>query len=144
MARGDLHNLIRLHEWQVDEKRRRLGELLRVLDDLENRLKRLEEEVVREQHVAAQDPSGAGFLYGNYAEAVIERREKLKESIARAEAEIARARDDLREAYRDLKKYEIAQRNRDQRAAAEAARKEQVVLDELGIQGYRQRLTAPA
>lgn len=144
MARGDLHNLIRLHEWQVDEKRRRLGELLRVLDDLENRLKRLEEEVVREQQVAAHDPSGAGFLYGNYAEAVIERREKLKESISRAEAEIARARDDLREAYRDLKKYEIAQRNRDQRAAAEAARKEQIVLDELGIQGYRQRLAPPA
>ncbi|MEO5337308.1 MAG: flagellar export protein FliJ [Magnetospirillum sp. WYHS-4] len=144
MAKGDLHNLIRLHEWQVDEKRRRLGELLRVLDDLEARLKRLETELIEEQRIAARAPNEAGFLYGNYAEAVIERRERLKESIARAEVEIARARDDLREAFRDLKKYEIAQRNRDQKAAAELARKEQLVLDELGLQGYRQRLTAPA
>lgn len=141
MAKGDLHNLIRLGEWQVDEKRRQLGQLLKVLDDLEERARRLEQELIEEQRVAARDPSGAGYLYGNYAEAVIERRERLKESIARAEAEVARARDELREAYRDLKKYEIAQRNRDQKAAAERARKEQMVLDELGLQGYRTRQT---
>lgn len=139
MAKGDLHNLIRLGEWQVDEKRRQLGQLMRVLDDLEDRARRLEQELIEEQHVAARAPNEAGFLYGNYAEAVIERRERLKESIAMAEAEVARARDELREAYRDLKKYEIAQRNRDQKAAAEAARKEQLVLDELGLQGYRSR-----
>lgn len=139
MARGDLHNLIRVHEWQVDEKRRRLGQLIQVLDDLEERARQLEQEVINEQQVASHAPAEAGFLYGNFAEAVIERRERLAESIARAEQEVAEARDDLSESYRDLKKYELAQEARDRREAAEMERREQLVLDELGLQGYRRR-----
>lgn len=139
MARRDLHNLIRLHEWRVDEKRRRLGELIRVLDDLEDRARRLEQELAMEQQVAGQAPDEAGFLYGNYADAVIQRRERLATSIAQAEQEVAGAREELRQEYRELKKYEIAQENRDRRALQEAERREQLVLDELGIQGYRNR-----
>ena len=139
MARGDLHNLIRVHEWQVDEKRRRLGQLIQVLDDLEERARQLEQEVRNEQQIASQSPGEAGFLYGGYAEAVIDRRERLAQSIFKAEQEVATARNDLSDAYRDLKKYELAQEARDRRAAAELERKEQLVLDELGLQAYRRR-----
>ena len=45
----DLNNLIQIHEWEVDEKRRKLGELLRLLDNLEAQAAALEDELVREQ-----------------------------------------------------------------------------------------------
>ncbi len=136
---GNLNSLIRLHEWRVDEKRRTLGDLLRVVGDLETRARRLEEDLANEQGVARASPDEAGFMYGHYARAVILQRERIAESIAATERKIAAAREALNEAYRDLKKYELAQRARDGRAAGERERAEQLVLDELGIQGYLQR-----
>nr|MBC8239921.1 hypothetical protein [Alphaproteobacteria bacterium] len=70
----DLHNLIQIHEWDVDEKRRKLGELLRLLDNLEAQARALEAELAREQKTAQESPGEAGFLYGDYAENVIDRR----------------------------------------------------------------------
>ncbi len=136
---GKLNSLIRLHTWRVDEKRRALGELLGVVADLENQARRLEEDLKNEQRVARASPEEAGYLYGNYAHAVIRARERIAESIAGTEKEIAAAREALNEAYRNLKKYDLAQGARDMREARERARKEQMVLDELGLQAYRQR-----
>ena len=136
---GNLNSLIRLHEWRVDGKRRTLRDLLRVIGDLEQQARRLEEDLANEQGVARASPDEAGFMYGNYAHAVILRRERIAESIAATENKIGAAREALNEAYRDLKKYELAQRARDGRAARERERAEQMVLDELGVQGYRQR-----
>lgn len=138
MARN-LKGLIRLHKWEVDEKRRKLGELLRLLDNLEAQARALEEEVVREQRAANDSPNEAGFLYGGYAETVIDRRDRLRDSIAKMEDSIAEAREDLRVAYVELKKFEVAQETRERREAREAARREQATLDEVGLQGYRQR-----
>jgi len=135
----DLKNLIRLHEWQVDEKRRKVGGLLRLVADLEDQARRLEEELINEQAAAAASPEEAGFLYGNYAETVIERRQRIADSIAKAEEEIAAAQDELREAYRELKKYEIAQENREKREAEEEARRDQMFLDDIGLQNFRRR-----
>lgn len=135
----DLRTLVRLHAWTVDEKRRKLGALLRLGGDLEDQVQRLEEEVVREQGSAGDAPEVAGFYYGNYANAVIERRERLRDSIARTETEIAAAQEELREAYRDLKKYEVAQDMRERRETEERERVEQQVLDEVGLEVHRRR-----
>ena len=133
----DLHTLIRLNEWTVDERRRELGSVLQSLAELEDGLRRLREELVREQQVAQASPEEAGFIYGNYANAVIGRRDHLNQGIARMEEEVAVAREKLNDAYRDLKKYEVAQETRDLREAQEQAREERITLDELGIQTYR-------
>ena len=133
----NLHTLIRLNEWSVDERRRDLGQVLQSLADLEDGLRRLGEELVREQQVVQASPDEAGFFYGNYANAVIDRRDHLKHGIARMEDEVAKAREKLNDAYRDLKKYEVVQENRDLREVQEQARKEQMTLDELGLQVHR-------
>ncbi len=135
----DLKNLIQIHEWEVDEKRRKLGELLRLLDNLEAQARALEEELVHEQQAAAESPDEAGFQYGGYAETVIERRERINESIAQMEVAIADSREDLREAFVELKKYEVAQENRDRRAALEENRRSQLELDEIGLQTFRRK-----
>lgn len=133
----DLNTLIRLNEWTVDERRRELGDVLASLAELESGLLRLREELAREQGVVQASPEEAGFFYGNYAQAVIERRHRLNAGISRMEEEVAQARDKLNEAYRELKKFEIAQDLRDTHETQELARKEQIDLDELGLQAYR-------
>ncbi len=136
---GNLNSLIRLDEWRVDEKRRALGDLLGVVADLEQQARRLEEDLKTEQGVARASPDEAGYLYGNYAHAVILRRERIAQSIAATERKIAAAREALNDAYRNFKKYELAQGARDTREARERERAERMVLDELGVQAYRQR-----
>lgn len=133
----NLKGLIRLHKWMVDEKRRKLSDLLKMLAELEEQLRQLEAEVVAEQKAAANAPETAGFLYGNYARRVIERRERLVQSIASMEMQISAAREELNDAYRELKKFQVVQDVRDRREALEAARREQGVLDEIGLTIHR-------
>ena len=132
----DIHSLIRLHDWQVDEKRRALAELLGAISALEGQARKLESDLISEQKAAADQPDESGLYYGNYAEVVILRREELTGAIAEVEKQILDARDILSEAYRELKKYEVVQENRDARDHAETERREQIVLDELGIQAF--------
>lgn len=132
----DLHSLIRLHDWQVEEKQRLLADLVGVVAALEGRARHLEEELLHEQKVAAAAPAEIGLYYGNFAKAAIGRRKALAQAIADAEAETAAARDKLREAFRELKKYTVAQDHRDIHEAAKRDRKEQIFLDELGIQAF--------
>lgn len=136
MAR-DLHNLIHIHEFEVDEKRRKLGELLRLLSNLEAQARALEAELVQEQAEAQKNPAEAGHLYGAYAEAVIDRRERIQQSIAQMEQAVDEAREDLRVSFIELKKYEVAQENRDRKRATELERQERMELDEIGLQTHR-------
>ncbi|MCH7487531.1 MAG: flagellar FliJ family protein [Proteobacteria bacterium] len=134
-----LGGLIRLHEWNVDQKRRKLGELLNLLADLEDQAIGLEEEVKSEQRVASASPAVAGLLYGNYAMGVIERRRRIAESIAKTEETVAAAREDMSDAFMILKKFQTAQENRDRLEAEELNRKEQAVLDEIGARRHFHR-----
>ena len=139
MAKG-LRNLIRLGEWRVDEKRRALGALLTAVAEMEEAQRRLEEEILAEQQAAAATPVEGGLIYGNYASAAIQRRQDLAQRVAEVEERITRAREDLRVAYLDLKKYEIAQRQRDEREARERDRQEQAAQDEMGLQGHLRKV----
>ncbi len=138
MAKG-LATLVRVNEWTVDEKRRVLGQRLRELDELEQALLRLEHEVVAEQRSAAANPGEAGFLYGSYAEGVIHRRQQFEAAIKSKEAEAAIAREALNDAYRELKKYEVIRDTRARQELAERDRKDQLLLDDLGIENHRRR-----
>jgi flagellar export protein FliJ len=127
-----LGGLIRLHEWNVDQKRRKLGELLGLVADLEAQAISLEDEVKSEQRAATASPEVAGLLYGNYAMGVIERRRRITESIVKTEEIMVTAREEMREAFIILKKFQTAQENRDKREAEDLNRLKQAILDEIG------------
>jgi len=131
-----LPNLIRLHRWRLDEKRRRLTDLERLAAELRERRARLAAELRAEQEAARSSIEGQ-FIYGSYARAVIERREKLAQSIASAEEEVAEAAAQVTEAFQELKRFELAQAQRERAVRARAARIEQALLDETGLERYR-------
>jgi len=135
MAKG-LKTLVRLSEWNVDEKRRELADVLDEMAAAELARDNLEKEVLREQASAQESPHEAGLYYGNYADGVINRRENIRQEIVLIETRVAEAREALNEAYREQKKYETVEKNRVEREAKELALKEQQILDDLGLQNH--------
>lgn len=135
----DLHALIRLHQFRVDEKRREVGGMIAVVTNLERQARELEAEILKEQEIAAKSPIEAGAIYGHYATLAIRRRAQFAAAIAEMEKRLAQAQDEMREEFKELKGYEIIQEVRDAEAALDAARAEQFVLDEIGLNSYRRR-----
>ena len=135
---GGLGALIRLHDWQVDEKRRALAEKLRIAEQLEAKLQELEAEALAESRIAAASPE-TGLFYGRYVDGVRKRRGGLNQAIAAIEAEIVEAREAVREAFLQLKKFETAAERRAARETLERDRRDQGVLDEVALNTYRQK-----
>ncbi len=136
-----LTTLIRLHRWQLDEKRRQLADLERLLTDLNGQSARLEAEVQGEQRSAAETEEGR-YAYAGYAAGVVDRRENLTRSIAEVEISIEAAREDVAAIFEKVKTYEQAERRQQDRARTNVARREQIRMDELGVSMYRQQQAA--
>jgi flagellar protein FliJ len=135
MAKG-LHGVIRFRRHQVDEARRQLGLLLAMAADMERQADALEKEIVEEQRMAFEKPEEAGFTYGRYALRAIHRRALIARARAEVEQRISVAQEGVRQEFRELKVFEIAQDNRDTAEQQETLRSEQAVLDELGSQRH--------
>ncbi|SBW01611.1 conserved hypothetical protein [uncultured Alphaproteobacteria bacterium] len=137
---GDIHALIRLKKFAVDEARRALGELLAHEAELTRRQQALEAGVRREQELASADPTGiSAMAYGRFAESVVQDRARFAEARRRIEAAIAQQQDAVAAAFNEFKTAEILQRQRDRRAAYDRARKEQVALDEIAAINHARR-----
>jgi flagellar FliJ protein len=129
---------IRLHKWNVDEAQRRLAELLRLEERLRDDLRRLDAEQIAEQNVAARSLE-ASMTYGAYAEQLIERRHKLNRSIAEVVEQVTQARETLKDAFGELKKFELAAEAAEERARRRRGSREQQEQDEVGIAIFRRR-----
>lgn len=133
-----LESLIRLNRWQLDERRRQLADLDALAERLKQEQARLAAEQQAEQKAATLSHEAA-TAYGSYARRLIERRKKLEDSQASVEQQIMLARDALAEAYREVKRYEIAAANRAQKRRQRLARQQQRTLDEIGVENFRRR-----
>jgi len=131
-----LDNLVRLHDWQVDEKRRALAALEQLGRDLRVRVTRLDAELAAERRVAAEAPPGS-VNFPAYAAAIGARRAVLEQSIADVDRQVEEAREEVSQAFRELKKYEHVRAGKKQRIRVLALRRAQTVLDEVAINMYR-------
>lgn len=138
MAR-DLKGVIRYRKHVVDEKRRALGELLRQEDYLLQAQRMLEEQMREEAAIAAADARGAGQSYGLYVGRAHQRRDQILAALAETRRRIELAQDAVRESFKELKTFEIAQDNREIKERAERERKDQQILDAIGIELHRRR-----
>ncbi|ABS63790.1 flagellar export protein FliJ [Parvibaculum lavamentivorans DS-1] len=129
-------SLIRLHKFQVDEKRRKVAELELMLSEFRQRERDLEAQVEAEQRKAGISDV-AHFAYPMFAKSVIRRRENILESIDGIERQLEAAKEELSGAFRELKKYELLEGSRKRKVHKEAMRVEQAELDEVSLSIHR-------
>lgn len=133
-----LNSMVRVHRWALEEKQQKLAEIERFSDRMRQDLERLDEHLASERDAAARTPDGT-MAFASFIAAALERRRRLVDSIANLEREADLARDEVGEAFRELKKYEMAQDNAKTRAGLQRKKQEQLALDEVGVGLYRQR-----
>ena len=133
-----LATLIRAQSWRLEEMRRNLGASEGMRADLERQGVELEEELEREQTMVA-NTGEYGFAYNAYANSVITRRHNLANSVADVDVEIMKARDKVREAYQELRKFEITEERDQMRIQAEEDRRERIMLDDVGVELHRRK-----
>jgi flagellar FliJ protein len=136
-----LENLVRVHQWILDEKRQRLAGLQQLLDRMAGDLEILEDTLEAERQAAARTLDGA-LAFQTTIPAAIERRDKLRLSIANLEQEIEAARDDVGVAVQDLKKYQTAQGIQERQEVEQRRRRDNLTLDEMGVGLYRRNRAA--
>ncbi|RMF10485.1 MAG: flagellar export protein FliJ [Alphaproteobacteria bacterium] len=132
-----LDSMIRLQKWQVDEKRRQLGELEAMRADLVRRQDALRAEMAAEKAVA--NDHVVQFTFATYIRDTLDRLETLSNSIQEVDRAIEAMQDELAEVYRELKKYEVARARHLARSRQEEARRDQTATDEVALTMFRRQ-----
>ena len=142
MARDDLHTLIRLRKFEVDERQRAMAVLLRREEAVLTGLNALAEEKASESAFMEQAGIWEGSTFTAYLEHWELRRTQFAQALQEVRHQIEQARDELSAAYRRLKTFEITKDVRDEAEQLEERRMEQIELDEMGLELHRRRQRA--
>lgn len=135
-----METLIRLHRWQLDERRRVLRDLEEMQAEMESRLVKLATEILSEQMRAGNDD--VRYAYAAFANSAIERRTTLMRSLEELSVRIEAAREQVAEAYRETKKYERLQEDRERRTKTKVEKVRQQEYDQTALNGYIRRRQA--
>jgi len=139
MPKKDLHTLIRLRKWDVDEKQRALAVLLRHEESVIERQKALEAEVINELAQTSLMPADQRGTLPDYLKRCENHRAGLAAALQDIRQRITGAQDHLAEAYRRLKTFEVTQEQRDLFEDQEDARLETLELNEIGLNLHRRK-----
>lgn len=131
-----IDTLVRLARRRAEELQRELAALENQRRAIEARLVEHDRIVASEQALAAQDVL-SGF--GNFVQAANARKQGILKEKASAARDAEELRDTLADAFIELKKLEMLAENEAIRAAAEADKREQDVLDDLAAGMARRR-----
>lgn len=126
----DLKPLIRLHQRSVDERRRHLGELRQAEQRLLDDKAAFEQQVAEERALGGSDLLLARAL-PSFLRHAKDRLEQFDRSIALMAHEIAKAEEMVAEAFRELKKFEQVQEQRDLATKAARRQRETQMFDEV-------------
>ncbi|MFA5122305.1 hypothetical protein [Zavarzinia sp.] len=138
MAKKGLPTLIRLHQRQLDEKRRMLAELEQLRAELDTKIIALDAEVARERVAAAASPEVLA-QFAAYFDGARQRRDTMLRTIDELAPKIEGAANAVAAAFQDVKRYEIAVDLKKRQQQAAEARVEQGDLDEISITQHRRR-----
>ena len=137
MATKDLHTLIRIRKWDVDEKQREAAVLMRREEAILAAQKELAAEMAREAAFVSAAEVIETFTFSAYLARCDVRKEEMAQALIEVRRLIEEARDELAEAYRRLKTFEVTQERRDLAEEQETNRLEQIDLNEIGLNLHR-------
>tara|TARA_X000001036_G_scaffold410173_1_gene421829 strand:+ start:578 stop:994 length:417 start_codon:yes stop_codon:yes gene_type:complete len=136
---SQFEKLVRLREFELDERRRESGNILNEVNMLQDEMNRLNESLKVEQKIASESLE-ARFLYNEFVSSVIRQREWLTAALKVKEEEYESSREKVAHAYGEMRKAEIV---RDEALKAEKQRGqilEQIEVDEIAQNIYRRKI----
>lgn len=133
-----LSQLLRLQRWTLDEKRRQATDLELLIEKLIHDINQLDVAVEREIAASRENVELQRALPG-YRQVMKTRRERLDQSLVDLRGELEKLREQITEAFSELKKTEQTVKNREQRQRLAERRKDQAVSDEIGLQQHRRK-----
>ncbi|MHA1535916.1 MAG: hypothetical protein ACTSUD_00035 [Alphaproteobacteria bacterium] len=136
-----LPNLIRLHRWQLDERRRAVADLESLRLAINEDIERLEAEIGRESGASRELTKGVA-LFPSYFVNARARRARMDASVDEIAASLDAARDEAAKAYQELRKYETVLENHERQEELAENRREQAEQDEIGLGIFRRRASS--
>lgn len=138
---ADLAPLIRFQKYQLEEKQRFIARLYAEAEKIYNHKERLLGELKHERgFVDTSDDPKVITEFLTYQNRMKKRVELADVEIGRIDARLDIAREDLRENFAELKKFEIVQRRRLEKRRREMERREAAMFDAVAIDSFRRRL----
>jgi len=133
-----LSTLIKLQKTFVDEQRQHLARLLDHLDNIEGKIRQVEDLKEYEKEAGKEEITRAS--YGEFLKQMVIIGRLLEKERQQAEAAVHVAQEKLAELFEEQKRYEIAEANRIEEEAKAERRLERIELDEIGgMRHERQR-----
>ncbi len=136
MRRRGLQALIKLHRFQLDEKRRKIGQEEVRRAGLVNDQQELKQQIEAEK-TAALELQDLQAVYGPYVQRATVERRHLDGDISEAEARVADAQEEALEIYREVKMYELTDAHLKRLEDEERAHRETIELDEIALNMHR-------
>lgn len=130
--------IIRLHKWQLDEKRRNMVELEEMKAGMLQNLADLQNELIAEQKKVSESPV-VNIGYAAYAQQVMVRRVNIVNSMLEIDVSIEGMKDQVAEAFKELKKFEVVAQRKRERERSALNRRQQAEQDELALNMHRQQ-----
>lgn len=124
-------SLIQLRRFEVDERKQTVTDIESMMGELQQMVVDLERQIEVEQEKAGVNDVNH-YAYPTFAKAAIQRRDNLKNSIKELNVKLEEARDQLAEAFEELKKVELIEERDAERVKSQNAAQEQAELDEIG------------
>jgi flagellar FliJ protein len=134
--------LIRLQRHALVERKKVLAQLMEEAAQIRQSIVALEAALAHEKHLATQDPMLAQ-TFPRFLQATLRRRAAFETMLADVAGRIAVVEQEIAEAFRGLKAFELAEQGAHERAATEAAHREQKVLDDIGGAMHRRATARP-
>ena len=130
--------LVRLKEFELDERRRDAGSILAEVNRLTEKKQSLELSLKHEQDISSSSVEILG-QYSKFALRVLKEREMLEEAIAEVEKAYSEANRLVTLAYQEVRKAEIIRDEVAKKEAEKIRRDEQIESDEVAQNIHRQK-----
>ncbi len=135
---ANLLSLIKLRRHNVEEKQKVLAELYRQAETVARSKETLQERLRTERDVLDKAGTLEMFAYfGRFSQNIHRMLDRLELERQKLETRINVAQDDVREAFANVKRIEIVQREREKADDKKVADKETREMDEIGLDGFR-------
>lgn len=133
---GSLYKVLKAYKYKLDEKRQDLLRLQKMMIELENESKVLENRLLEEAAHALSTPETSLF-YDDYRHYVLKRREEIGQMLENLDKQMDDKKEEVIEQFQEVKKVELTvERQMDEKKLHEN-KLEQEQNDESGLVAFR-------